>query len=86
MRRLILSLVVAGGVAVTGAAPAAAQGPPMFVELPEQACENRGTHNAHGRVPAGNPAHPHIPHSMTPPGFTEPFCMTMPARNPGHAP
>lgn len=71
MRRLILSFVVAGLLAVIGAAPAAAN---EHVALPDRAC-NQGTERAHDV--AGGPAHPHIPHEMGG------VCMTMPARHPG---
>ncbi len=58
IRRLILSFVVAGLLAVVGAAPAAAD--PVFVkEMPAAACDNPGTHDAHqSSWEAGPPARP----------------------------
>ena len=73
MRRLVVSLVVAGGLTVAAAAPAGAQ-PPTVVFLPEQAC-NQGTARAHQAAPAHSRGHPHIPHRMG-------RCMTMPAGHP----
>lgn len=70
MRRLLLSLALAGGLAAAGAAPATAEAPPV-VELPDAAC-NEGTMTAHGSIPDGVAGHPHVPHDMN-------GCMTMPA-------
>lgn len=62
MRKLVLSVVIASGLSMIGAAPAGAAGP-RVKELPPAAC-NQGTENAHHSVPAGRPGHPHIPHFM----------------------
>ena len=81
MRRLIASLVVAAGLTVVGAAPAAAE-PPLIKPLPSAAC-NQGTERAHeAQMEAGRPFNPHVPHSMLPPGAPAAFCMTMPGTGP----
>lgn len=82
MRRLILSFVVAGVLAVISAAPAAAD-PVLFKPLPDAACDAPGTHNA-GQQTTGTPGRPHVPHEMDPPSVPGgAFCMTMPGANPG---
>ena len=72
MRRLFLSLALAGGLAVAGAGvmPATAEAPPV-VELPDAAC-NEGTTTAHAAIPEGVAGHAHVPHDTG-------GCMTMPA-------
>ena len=79
MRKVLSSLVVAGVLMVTGAAPAAADGP--FIQSVDPAACNEGTQNAHGNV--AGPAHPHVPHMMRPGPGQPPECMTMPGVHPG---
>jgi hypothetical protein len=77
MRKLVVSMVVLGGSLGVGVLPATAEGP-FVQDIPGAACDNEGTHNAHTRIPAGNPAHPHVPHRMGP----QMLCMTMPGVHP----
>ena len=77
MRRMILPVIVAALFGLTAAVPAAADGP--FVQpIPDAACDNAGTHQAHQSIPAGTPGHPHVPHRMGP----AMACMTMPGVHP----
>jgi hypothetical protein len=65
MRRVFLVVLVTLSLAAFAAPPALADHTARRGDVPEAAC-NQGTQNAHGRIPAGSPAHERVPHTHPP--------------------
>jgi hypothetical protein len=62
MKRALLVVSAALSLGAFVAPPAVGDHTAQRGDVPEAAC-NHGTQNAHGRIPAGSPAHERVPHT-----------------------
>jgi hypothetical protein len=65
MTRAFLVVLAVLSLAAFAAPPAFADHNARRGDVPEAAC-NQGTQDAHGRIPAGSPAHERVPHTHPP--------------------